>query len=367
MSGWFIFSILLSAYNKHVFGSGEMAFPCPLTLTSMHFLLQWLVSLLLTSTCPTTFGGEVKKMSWNAFLATSIPCGCIASFDIGLANLALVRITITFYTMIKASAPIFVLFFAFIFRIEKITMGLVLVIAIISAGELLTVWGEVDFDFTGFILCLGSSVCSGLRWTLVQFKIQNLEPPLKSAVSTMRLLSPSMFFSMLILCIIIERPVSTLAASTYFATFGDSCSTLLIALAGGSLAISMVLCEFYLILKTNAIVLMLGGIIKEMITILVGATAFHDQLDILNISGCIVVFSGVIFYKIILYFNKLEKEKDRGEYGVAESLATTLEDSELALDEDYNSSSDFINDLQKFGILDDDEEEKFHLTDDSLT
>ena len=97
------------------------------------------------------------------------------------------------------------------------------------------------------------------------------------------------------------------------------------------------------------------------------ATAFHDQLDILNISGCIVVFSGVIFYKIILYFNKLEKEKDRGEYGVAESLATTLEDSELALDEDYNSSSDLINDLQNFGILDDDEEEKFHLTDDSLT
>ena len=68
----------------------------------------------------------------------------------------------------------------------------------------------------------------------------------------------------------IERPMSMLVFSAYFATFGDSCSTLLIALAGGSLAISMVLCEFYLILKTNAIVLMLGGIIKEMITILVG-------------------------------------------------------------------------------------------------
>ena len=113
-------------------------------------------------------------MSWHTYLSTSIPCGCVASFDIGMANLALVRISITFYTMIKASAPIFVLFFAFIFRIEQITIGvsffvflcfcleangvfkLVLVIGIISVGELLTVWGEVDFDVLGFILCLGS-------------------------------------------------------------------------------------------------------------------------------------------------------------------------------------------------------------------
>ena len=65
----------------------------------------------------------MKEMSWHTFLWTSIPCGCVASFDIGLANLALVRISITFYTMIKASAPIFVLFFAFVFRIQEITVG----------------------------------------------------------------------------------------------------------------------------------------------------------------------------------------------------------------------------------------------------
>ena len=79
-----------------------------------------------------------------------------------------------------------------------------------------------------------------------------------------------MFISMIILSIFIENPFRTLASSTYFASWGDSFKTMLIALTGGSLAISMVLCEFYLILKTNAIVLMIGGIIKEMITILVG-------------------------------------------------------------------------------------------------
>jgi len=353
MAGWFFFSVLLSAYNKHVFGSGELAFPCPLTLTSVHFLLQWLVSIAMTSTCEKVFGGEeVKQMPWKTFLSASVPCGCVASFDIGLSNLALVRISITFYTMIKSSAPIFVLIFAFLFKIEKITIGLVLVIVIISAGELMTVFGEIDFDLVGFILCLSSSMCSGLRWTLVQFKLQRLDPPLKTAFATMRLLSPSMFFSMVILAFCIENPIRKLPSSAYFATPEDSFKTLLIALAGGALAILMVLCEFYLILKSNAIVLMIGGIIKEMITILVGATAFHDQLDILNISGCIVVFSGVIFYKVILYFNKLE-EKEL--YERAESLTSTLEDSKITT-EDINS----MEDVENFTI--DDEDERLHLT-----
>ena len=44
---------------------------------------------------------------------------------------------------------------------------------------------------------------------------------------------------MLILCMFIETLMLTLAASTYFATFGDSCSSLLITLAGGYLAIIM--------------------------------------------------------------------------------------------------------------------------------
>ena len=82
-------------------------------------------------------------------------------------------------------------------------------------------------------------------------------------------------------------------------------------------------------------------------------------MDILNISGCIVVFSGVIFYKILLYFGKLEKEKiTKGEYGRADSLAATLEDSELSAEDDSLNKN--------FGILDEEEEETF-LTDNKVS
>jgi solute carrier family 35, member C2 len=270
MAGWFFFSALLSSYNKWVFGSGHMAFPCPLLLTSIHFFVQWIFSYSLSATFPKYFGGDqVAIMPWKPFLSTSIPCGLVTSGDVGLSNLSLVRISITFYTMVKASTPIFVLLWAYLLRIERITPSLLLVVFVIAVGEFLTVAGEIHFDMVGFSMCLSASVLSGARWTLVQHKLQTLDPPLKTTIATMRVLSPSMFFSMVFVSLIVERPWITLREA-YFGTFGEGLSTVGMGVIGAIFAIAMILCEFYLIMRANAIVLMIGGVIKEMITIIVG-------------------------------------------------------------------------------------------------
>lgn len=302
MAGWFLFSALLSGYNKFVFGEKKMAFPCPLTLTSMHFLCQWIISYALTSSYPDVFGGrEVKEMCWRTFMVVSLSCGCVTSFDVGLSNLALVHITITFYTMVKASAPIFVLLFASLLRIEQITMNLVLVILVIAIGEFLTVYGEAEFNLLGFLLCLSSSVLSGLRWTIVQFSLKTLDPPLKTALSTMRVISGSMFFSLFLFALILEQPFQTLPGSPFFSSTIDSTKTIIIGLSGAFLAVSMVLCEFYLIMKSSAIVLMIGGVVKELTTIFLGVSVFKDTLDAVNIFGCTIVFGGVLLYKILFH------------------------------------------------------------------
>ena len=94
MLGWFVFSGLLSLYNKYIFGETHMAFPCPLLMTSVHFLVQFIWSYTLSRKYPITFGGDqVDAMSWNTYLTVAIPCGLVTSFDVGLSNLALVRIT----------------------------------------------------------------------------------------------------------------------------------------------------------------------------------------------------------------------------------------------------------------------------------
>ena len=85
-------------------------------------------------------------------------------------------------------------------------------------------------------------------------------------------ISKQMFFFMLLLSFAIEDPVDTLSPQNgdYFSDFNNTMKTISLGLTGATIAIAMVLCEFWLILKANAIVLMIGGVLKEVITILVG-------------------------------------------------------------------------------------------------
>jgi solute carrier family 35 protein C2 len=48
-----------------------------------------------------------------------LPNGVVTGMDIGLSNTSLVFITMSFYTMCKSTTPIFLLLFAFAWRLEK--------------------------------------------------------------------------------------------------------------------------------------------------------------------------------------------------------------------------------------------------------
>mmetsp|Transcript_10212 Transcript_10212/g.20418 ORF Transcript_10212/g.20418 Transcript_10212/m.20418 type:complete len:266 (+) Transcript_10212:193-990(+) len=127
-------------------------------------------------------------------------------------------------------------------------------------------------------------------------------------MATMRILSPSMFATMLLTSLALERPWEKFGGTTYFDTWWDGLTTLSMALLGATFAIAMVLCEFWLIMKSNAIVLMIGGVIKEMITIAMGVLVFGDVLNAINLTGFFIVFGGVILYKVSHFLAKMEEE-----------------------------------------------------------
>lgn len=352
MMGWFTFSGFLSLYNKYVFGSKHLAFPCPLLLTSVHFLIQWAFSYTVTQKFPQLGGERLSGMSWSEYLGVAIPCGLVTSLDVGLSNLALVRITMTFYTMVKSSSPIFVVISAYCFGLEKITWALILTVVIISAGELLTVLGEVEFDTVGFILVLTASVLSGMRWTVMQFKLQSLNPPLPSTLATMRVLSPFMFSSMLLLSFVLEEPWLKFgpdATNQFFKTFDGMLTSVGLGIFGGLMAICMIMCEFYLIMNSSAIILMIGGVLKELTTILLGVTILHDRLNLVNSLGIAVVFSGVILYKASLRFNDTDKDVV-DDNDIYDSVDLESTDSAISIQEDRES--DYQNndtDLEPLG------------------
>jgi len=285
-----------------------MDFPCPLLMTSIHFLIQWLFSEAACAWFPVQLGSErVSRMTWKEWAMIGVPCGLVTALDVGLSNLSMVTLSLTFYTMVKSSAPIFVLAWAFLLKLEPITLQLIGVILIIVFGEFVSVYGAVDFKIVGFLLCLSASMFSGLRWTLVQSKLQTLEPPLESTIVTMKILAPSMFWSMLIISMVIEQPWNKL--QDYENEMYQSNPVLfvgILGLLGGSCAVFMILCEFFLILKASAIILMIGGVIKELTTIGAGVLLFGDEITTRKAIGVGIIFVGVALYKVVFHLQKKE-------------------------------------------------------------
>lgn len=136
-----------------------------------------------------------------------MPCGIAAAVEICCSNAALVYITLSFYTMVKSSTPIWVLMFSFIFGFEKPRLLLVMIIMVMVAGVVLTVEGETKFDTRGFILVLTASIVSGLRWTMTQLLLLQQGSTISNPIATLYYLSPVMFLTMLTLSLIFEQPL----------------------------------------------------------------------------------------------------------------------------------------------------------------
>ncbi|KAK3828516.1 MAG: triose-phosphate transporter family-domain-containing protein [Benniella sp.] len=220
-----------------------------------------------------------------------------------MANASLMYITLSFYTMIKSSTPIWVLIFAFFFRLEKPRMSLILIIGVIVVGVVLTVAGETQFDLTGFILVLSAAVMSGLRWSLTQMLLQKDQLGMDNPVATLYYISPIMFVIMSILSLVIEDPFVQFASSEFFNDFRSGAITLMMAGGGGFLAFAMTVAEFKLIKNTGTVTLSVAGISKEIVVISLSMMIFGDRLTFVNLLGLLVSIGGIMAYN----YDKIRK------------------------------------------------------------
>lgn len=111
-------------------------------------------------------------MPWGVYVRTVVPNSVATGLDIGFSNAAMATITLSFYTMCKSSAPLFLLFFAFIWRLERPSWALAGIVLVISSGLLMLVSGEAEFELRGFVLVMSAACLSGLRWTITQVSLQ---------------------------------------------------------------------------------------------------------------------------------------------------------------------------------------------------
>ncbi|KAL0579760.1 hypothetical protein V5O48_002254 [Marasmius crinis-equi] len=304
IGSWFLFAIVLSVYNKWMFSEQYMNFRYPLFVTTLHMIVQFGLAALVIRIWPKSFQPTTKP-TLEEYGKKALPTSMATSLDIGLSNLSLKSITLSFYTMCKSSSLIFVLLFAFIFKLEKFSWRLIGVIFLIFSGVILMVATETAFVLGGFLLVISASGLGGLRWALTQTLLKNKKMGFSNPVATIFWLSPAMAVTLCVLSLIIES-WSSLFMSQFFETFWVALGTILFLIAPGILAFCMVLSEYYILQRAGVVPMSIAGIAKEVTTITVGAWFFGDQLTPLNITGVAITVCGIILFTYHKYRKSLD-------------------------------------------------------------
>ncbi|KAI0152561.1 triose-phosphate transporter family-domain-containing protein [Hypoxylon sp. NC0597] len=348
---WYLFSLSISLYNKWMFDSGQLNFAFPLFTTATHMLVQFSLASLVLYFIPSLRPGHTQHSSdlgrsrheaeperpimTKMFYLTRIgPCGAATGLDIGLGNTSLKFITLTFYTMCKSSSLAFVLLFAFVFRLETPTWKLVAIIATMTAGVVMMVAGEVEFELGGFILVISAAFFSGFRWGLTQILLLR-NPATSNPFSSIFFLAPVMFFTLIVIALPVEGFFELIGGLKALSNEWGAFRTPLILLFPGTIAFLMTASEFALLQRSSVVTLSIAGIFKEVVTISAAALVFDDKLTPINISGLIVTIGAIAAYnwiKLTKMRNEARLDVHNKSYQQAQSSSSS--DAERGSDSD---------------------------------
>ncbi|KAJ1945177.1 hypothetical protein FBU59_002385 [Linderina macrospora] len=276
-------------------------------------MVQYLLALLALRMFPHL--RPTQSPTWGAYLSRAVPCGVASALDVGLSNVSLQTITLTFYTMCKSSSLGFVLLFAFLFGLERVRLVLIAIIAVISVGVMLMAAGEVNFVWAGFLEVMTSSAMSGLRWSLTQILLSQERFGMNNPVATMSKLTPIIGVSIMVFSLIIEHPFTEISKNKNMDTTQGTIMIVCLMMAGGVLAFSMVLSEFFLISRTSVVTLSIAGMLKEVMMVGVAHLIFGDTMSFVNACGLLVAMFGIGMYnwlKIHDALNTSSAKQSRG-------------------------------------------------------
>ncbi|KAM0266036.1 hypothetical protein ACHAPA_007395 [Fusarium lateritium] len=312
---WYLFSLSISIYNKWMFDHDRLNFAFPLFTTSMHMVVQFVLSALVLYFVPSLRPGyrahqsdlgssrhddEPKSygMTKMFYLTRIGPCGAATGLDIGLGNTSLKFISLTFYTMCKSSSLAFVLMFAFVFRLETPTLRLVAIIATMTLGVVLMVFGEVEFQAGGFALVISAAFFSGFRWGLTQILLLR-NPATSNPFSSIFFLTPVMFLVLICLAVPVEGIGNLIEGYKVLGNEWGYFMAPLFLLFPGCIAFCMTASEFALLQRTSVVTLSIAGIFKEVVTISAAALVFGDRLTPINFVGLLTTMAAIAAYNYI--------------------------------------------------------------------
>eukprot|EP00908_Phaeocystis_cordata_P012629 Transcript_23614.p1 GENE.Transcript_23614~~Transcript_23614.p1 ORF type:complete len:531 (-),score=209.62 Transcript_23614:33-1625(-) len=126
---WYTCSIVMTLYNKWLFTAAN-GIRLPLLVTSLHLALK----LPLARIAMLALDIPLPKASPRVWCLQIAPTGFAAALDIGLSNLSFLYISVTYYTIVKSTVPLWILLLSIAMGLQKPRIELAMVVLAIAAG-----------------------------------------------------------------------------------------------------------------------------------------------------------------------------------------------------------------------------------------
>lgn len=312
---WFGSSSLAVLTTKALFSGAALRlprFPFGLTLTATNNVVASLLAAIVSD------GTRDHDVNSNVVQIASV-IGAATAVEIGLSNIALNLLTVSFSTVLKGMAPFFVLGWGLALKMHSLHFGTVLSLLAMVVGLSLVVAGQGEdaspvpsrFFQAGLLAQMLSAVFSGFRWMLTQIFIKG-EPILNerikallmlrplsrglSAVETVKLVSPFTCFWVLPFALFLEG--TSVFAWVHGASFEEGVKLLVVLITIGVSVYVLLWSEYELVRLTSSLTVSAGFVLKEVLTVFAGGVIFRDRLSFLTYAGFIIVQGGVLVYGV---------------------------------------------------------------------
>jgi len=319
---WYLVSITLTMYNKWLFTQwAGVGFRFPVFITMLHMFVKFCLARAALAlgfgrgdgsdagirlgqaaggqrakAPPRPSRAQQQQMYWRK----AVPVGLLTGIDVCLSNISFLYVSVTFYTIVKSSTPMFTLVLSVACGLQQCSGSLVGSVLLLCSGVALASYGETQFSALGFCLVLGAAACGALRWVVTQQLLHSggaNAPPSMTPLETTYAIAPASICALVLPFLWLEY--RQLSESCFRSSAGSLLSTVAVVMVGGFLAFGLILSEFYLVRETSSLSLSVAGIFKELIIIVFAISMFGDRLTFVNSCGLLLTVAGIAFYNVL--------------------------------------------------------------------
>jgi len=122
-------------------------------------------------------------MTGRVYLRAVVPIGVLYSGSLVCSNLVYLYLNVAFIQMLKAAAPVAVLFISWVWGVANPTFENVVNVIGIAFGVFLASAGEIDFSWIGFAFQFGGIVFEAMRLVMIQLLLSGDDMKMDPLVS----------------------------------------------------------------------------------------------------------------------------------------------------------------------------------------